>query len=59
MNIKNVSRFFSPTDNNKKYFCRNCCNFILSEKKYNEHLQFCQTYKAQILMPSINKYIAI
>ena len=41
MIIKNISRFFSPTDNNKKYFCRNCCNFVFSEKKYEEHLQFC------------------
>ena len=55
--IKNISRFFSPTDNNKKYFCRNCCNFMFSEKKYEEHLQFCQTNKAQILMPSTNKYL--
>ena len=32
MIIKNISRFFSPTDNDKKYFCRNCCNFVFSEK---------------------------
>ena len=46
MIIKNISKFFSPTDNNEKYFCRNCCNFMFSEKKYEEHLQFCQTNKA-------------
>ena len=57
MIIKYISRFFSPADNNKKYFCRNCCNFMFSEKKYNEHLQLCKTNKAQILMPSTNKYL--
>ena len=57
MIIKNISRFFSPTDNNKKYFCKNCCNFMFSEKKCEENLQFCQTNKAQILMPSQNKYL--
>ena len=57
MIIKNISRFFSPIDNNKKYFCRNCCNFMFSEKKYNDHLQFYETNKAQILMLSQNKYL--
>ena len=55
--IKNISRFFYPDDKNKIYICRNCCNKMYSEKKYNEHLQFCQTNKAQILMPSTNKYL--
>ena len=31
-------------------------DFIL-RKKYEEHLKFCQTNKAQILMPSQNKYL--
>ena len=30
---------------------------MFSEKKYNEHWLFCQTNKAQILMPSTNKYL--
>ena len=38
-----------------KFFCRTCCNKMYSQKKYDEHLQFCQTNKAQILMPSQNK----
>ena len=48
MIIKNISRFFYPDDKNKIYFCRNCCNRMYSDKKYNEHLQFCQTNKARI-----------
>ena len=57
MNIKNISRFFSPNDNNKKYFCRNCCNFMFSQKNYDEHLQLCEINKPMILMPSQNKYV--
>ena len=57
MNINNISRFFYPDDKNKIYFCRNCCNKMYSDKKFKEHLQFCQTNKAQILMPSQNKYL--
>ena len=57
MHIKNISRFFFPNDNNKKYFCRNCCNFIFSEKKFNDHLQLCEINKPMILMPSQNKYL--
>ena len=57
MIIKNISRFFHPDDKNKIYFCRNCCNKMYSQKKFNEHLLFCQTNKAQILMPSQNKYL--
>ena len=57
MNTKNISRFFSPTDNSKEYFCRNCCTFMFSEKKYNEHLQLCQMNKPMILLPSQNKYL--
>ena len=30
---------------------------MYSQKKYNEHLKFCQTNKTQILMPSQNKYL--
>ena len=30
---------------------------MYSQKKFDEHLQFCQTNKAQILMPSQNKYL--
>ena len=57
MIIKNISRFFYPDDKNKIYFCRNCCNKMYSQKKFDEHLQFCQTNKVQILMPSQNKYL--
>ena len=57
MIINNISRFFYPNDKNKIFFCRNCCNRMYSEKKYNEHLPFCQTNNAQILMPSTNKYL--
>ena len=57
MIIKNISRFFYPDEKNKIYFCRNCCNKIYSQKKFNEHVQFCQTNKAQILMPIQNKYL--
>ena len=57
MNIKNISRFFFPNEKNKIYFCRNCCNKFYSEKKYQEHQQFCETNKTQILLPSQNKYL--
>ena len=57
MIIKNISRFFYPDDKNKIFFCRNCCNRMFSEKKYNVHLQFCETNKTQILMPSQNKFL--
>ena len=57
MIINNISRFFYPDEKNKIYFCRNCCNRMYSDKKFKEHLQFCKTNKAQILMPSQNKYL--
>ena len=57
MIINNISRFFYPDDKNKIFFCRNCCNRMYSQKKFDEHLQFCQTNKAQILMSSQNKYL--
>ena len=57
MNIVNISRFFYPDDKNKFFFCRNRCNKIYSQKKFDEHIQFCETNKAQILMPSTNKYL--
>ena len=57
MIINNISKFFHPDEKNKIYFCRNCCNKFYSNKKYDEHSQFCQTNKAQILMPSQNKYL--
>ena len=57
MIIKNISRFFYPNDKNKIFFCRNCCNKMYSQKKFDENLQFCQTNKAHILMPSQNKYL--
>ena len=57
MIIKNISRFFYPNDKNKIFFCRNCCNKMYSNIKYDEHLQFCQTNKAKILIPSQNKYL--
>ena len=57
MTIKNISRFFFPNEKNKIYFCRNCCNKMYSDKKFKEHLQFCETNKPQILLPSQNKYL--
>ena len=57
MIIKNISRFFFPNEKNKIYFCRNCCNKMYSQNKFNEHLQFCQTNKTQLLLPSHNKYL--
>ena len=57
MNIKNISRFFYPDEKNKIYFCRNCCNKMYSDKKFKEHLQFCETNKTQLLLPSQNKYL--
>ena len=57
MIIENISRFFYPDDKNKIFICRNCCNRMYSDKKFKEHLQFCQTNKAQILMPSQNKHL--
>ena len=57
MNIKRIDLFFNPTLSKKKYFCRNCCNTFFSEIKYNDHIQFCQTNKPMILLPSKNKYL--
>ena len=57
MNIKNITKFFYPNETNKIYFCRNCCNKMYSQKKFDEHLQFCQTNKTQLLLPSQNKYL--
>ena len=57
MIIYNITRFFYPNENNKIYFCRNCCNKMYSQKKFEEHLQFCQTNKTQLLLPSNNKYL--
>ena len=57
MNIKRIDLFFNPDLKNKKYFCRNCCNIFYSEIKYNEHVQFFQTNKPMILLPSKNKYL--
>ena len=51
MNIKRIDLFFNPL-NKKKHFFRNCCNTFFSEKKYNEHIEFCKTNKTMILMPS-------
>ena len=45
MIINNISRFFYPDEKNKIYFRRNCCNRMYSDKKFKEHLQFCQTNK--------------
>ena len=57
MIINNISRFFYPDDKNKIFFCRNCCNKMYSDKRFKEHLQFCQTNKPMILLPSQNKYL--
>ena len=57
MNIKRIDLFFNPNLRNKKYFCRNCSNTFYSEIKYNDHIQFCQTNKPMILLPSKYKYL--
>ena len=57
MLIKNIDRFFYPNVNNKSYFCRSCCNTFFSEKKYDEHFQFFNSNKTQILMPSTKRYL--
>ena len=57
MNIKRIDLFFNPNLTNKKYFCRNCCNTFFSEKKYNEHITFCETNKTMISLPSKFKYL--
>ena len=57
MNIKRIYLSFNPDVKNKTYFCRNCCNIFYSEIKYNDHMQFCQTNKPMILLPSKNKYL--
>ena len=57
MLIKNIDRFFYPNVKNKSYFCRSCCNTFFSEKKYDEHFQFFNSNKTQILMPSTKKYL--
>ena len=53
MNIKRIDLIFNPNLTNKKYFCRNFSNTFYSEIKYNDHIQFCQTNKPMILLPSI------
>ena len=53
----NIKKLFYPNLENKKYFCRNCSNTFFSEIKYNDHIKFCQTNKAMILLPSKNKYL--
>ena len=57
MLIKNIDRFFYPNVKNKSFFCRSCCNKFFSEKKYHEHLQFCNLNKSMILMPNVKKYL--
>ena len=57
MNIKKIDKFFYPNLKNKKHFCRSCSNTFFSEIKYNDHIKFCQTNKAMILIPPKNKYL--
>ena len=57
MNIKRIDLFFNPDVKNKTYFCRNCSNVFYSEIKYNDHIQFCQTNKPMILLPSKTRYL--
>ena len=57
MNIKKIDKFFNPNCKVKNYFCRSCSNTFYSEIKYNDHVKFCQTNKAMILLPSKNKYL--
>ena len=59
MLIKNIDRFFYPNVKNKSYFCRLCCNTFFSQKKYDEHSQFCNSNKTMILMPSTKKYLKL
>ena len=57
MLIKNIDRFFYPNVKDKSWFSRSCCNTFFSQKKYDEHPQFCNSNKIQILMPSVKKYL--
>ena len=57
MNIKRIDLFFNLDVRNKTYFCRTCSHTFFSEIKYNDHIQFCQTNKPMILLPSKNKYL--
>ena len=57
MLIKNIDKFCYPNVKNKSYFCRSCCNTFFSQKKYDEHSQFCNTNKTMVLMPSTKKYL--
>ena len=57
MIINNISKFFFPNETNKIFFCRNCCNKMYSDKKFKEHIQFCEINKTQLLLPSQNKYL--
>ena len=57
MLIKNIDRFFYPNVKSKSYFCRLCYNTFFSQKKYDEHSQFCNSNKTMILMPSTKKYL--
>ena len=57
MHIKNISRFFYPNEKNKIYCCRLYCNKMFSKNKFDEHFQFCQTNKPQLLLFSQNKYL--
>ena len=59
INIKKIDIFFNPDLKNKNYFCRNCTNIFYSEIRYNDHIKFCQTNKAMILLPSKNKYLEL
>ena len=54
--IKNINIFISNNSHIVKS-CRNCMNVFYSENKYNFHLEYCLTRKAQKLMPSFKKYM--
>ena len=55
MIIKKMNLFFNS--DSRYIFCRNCCNSFYSKSKYDDHIQFCNTNKTMILMPSRYKYL--
>ena len=56
MLIKNINIFIGNNSHIVKS-CRNCMNVFYSKTKYNFHLEYCKSRKAQHLMPSFKKYV--
>ena len=54
--IKNINTFIGNNAHIVKS-CRNCMNVFYSESKYNFHIEYCKTGKAQKLIPGFKKYM--